>query len=132
MPATSFDQQCDRLSQAVDAVQFERLRWARTEAPMLDRLVELAQAAVAERPDFELVDEGSAGAIKRFVLKVHGMRVVAITLGLDRGQVVVAAEEIERSKYRLANRPPTAADFSKVDAPWMDAALQEAFGRIET
>lgn len=132
MPETSFEHQCDRLSQIVDAVQFERMRWARTEAPMLERLVELAQAAIAERPDLELFDEGSAGNTKRFVLKVHGMRVVAITLGLDAGRVIVATEEIERSKFRLAHRPPVTADFSQVDAPWMDAALQEAFGRVES
>ena len=68
MPDDNFELECDRLSSAVDSVQFERIRWARHEGPMLERMVQLAQAAVADRPDFELTDEGSRGAVKRYVI----------------------------------------------------------------
>ena len=58
MAQDSFELACDRLSGAVDGVLFERLRWARTEGPMLARLVELAQGAVEARGDIDLSDEG--------------------------------------------------------------------------
>ena len=127
----SFETACDRLSSAVDSAQFERLRWARTEAPMLARLMELAQGAVAERPDFELTEEGSVAAVKRFVLKVHGFRIVAVNFGLDQGHAVVWAEAIDRSSYKVAEGDPVSADFAAVDESWMAAALEAQFARVQ-
>jgi len=128
--ADNFESECDRLSHAVDGVQFERIRWARTEGPMLERLVELAQATVAERPDFELVDEGSTGACKRFVLKVHSVRVVAVNLGLDGRAVTVWSEEIPRSDYKLVEPRRRMARFEDVDQQWMTDAICGAFSEV--
>ena len=85
MPQDSFQQECDRLSQAVDAAQFERLRWAKVEGPMLAKLVSLALGAIETRPEFELTEEGATNDLKRFVLKVHSNRVAAIALWLENG-----------------------------------------------
>jgi hypothetical protein len=127
----SFERECDRLSAAVDTVQFERLRWARTEGPMLARLVELTTAAIGDRSDYELAEEGSSGDIKRFVLKVHGTRVVAVAVGLVRGLVVMDAELIDRSRFRLAPGDPVTADYAAVDEDWIGSALQQVFARIQ-
>ena len=132
MTHPSFEMACDRLSNAVDCAQFERLRWARTEAPMLARLMELAQGAVAERPDFELTEEGSVAAVKRFALKVHGFRIVALNLGLDQGHAVVWVESIDRSSYQVAAGDPVSAEFAAVDEAWMAAALESQFSRIRS
>lgn len=126
----SFEMACDRLSNAVDSAQFERLRWARTEAPMLARLVELVQAAVGDRPDFELTEEGSTAAVKRFVLKVHGFRIVAVSVGLENGHALVWAEQIDRSNYTVAPGEPVSADFTAVDEQWMARALEQQFARV--
>ena len=131
MPHDSFEIECDRLSKVVDGVQFERVRWAKNEGPMLERLVELAQAAVSDRPDFELTDEGSRGPVRRFVLKVHGVRIVAVNLGLEAGQVVVWAEAIERSKYRIVDGRRHSADFQRVDEAWMRDTLRALIGEIQ-
>jgi len=131
MPDDSFDTECDRLSRAVDGVQFERVRWARDEAPMLDRLIALAQAAVKERPDIELTDEGSKGAIKRYVLKVHGFRIVAVSLGLEAGKVAVWGEAIERSQYRVVNGQRHSVDFRQLDEAWMRNTLRAVMGEIQ-
>jgi len=131
MPHDSFEIECDRLSKIVDGVQFERVRWAKNEGPMLERLVELAQVAVSDRPDFELTDEGSRGPVKRFVLKVHGVRIVAVNLGLEVGQVVVWAEAIERSKYRIVDGQRHSADFQRVDEAWMRDTLRALMGEIQ-
>lgn len=131
MPDDSFEMECDRLSNAVDAVQFERVRWAKNEGPMLERLVELALAAIAERSDFELTDEGSTGPVKRFVLKVHSLRIVAVNLGLEGGNAVVWAEPIERSKYRVVNGGRHSAAFQDVDEAWMKDALQAIMGEVQ-
>lgn len=130
MLQTNFERECDRLSAAVDQVQFERMRWAREEGPMLARLAELIQAAVAEREDYELIEEGSAGNIRRYVLKVHGTRVCAVAVGLVRGQAVMDAEAIERSRFRLAPGDASAISYGDVDEDWIAAALQRVFGRI--
>ena len=82
MPQDSFHNECDRISQGVDGVQYERQRWAKTEGPMLAKLVELAHAAIADRDDFELTEEGASTDIKRFVLKVHSFRVVGVVMWL--------------------------------------------------
>jgi hypothetical protein len=131
MPDDSFEMECDRLSKVVDGVQFERVRWSKNEGPMLERLVALAQAAVKERPDFELTDEGSRGPIKRFVLKVHGVRIVAVSLELESGQVVVSAEAIERSQYRIVNGRRHTADFAQVDEAWMRGALRAVISEVQ-
>lgn len=130
MPQDSFALECDRLSQTVDSALFERLRWARTEGPMLAHLVTLAHAVLEEREEIELTEEGATNSIKRFVLKVHSNRVAAITMCLKEGQVLVWAEEIERSRYKLAEGSPLTAEFHKVDQPWMASAFQELFSRI--
>lgn len=131
MPQDSFHTECDRLSQIVDPVQFERLRWARTEAPMLARLVELAQAATDKREDFELTEEGSTKEVKRFVVKVHGFRVVALALGLDGLRAKVWVEPVERSRYQVAPGQAVLADFETVDEEWFAGALQQLFGRVQ-
>ena len=131
MSDDSFEIECNRLSNVVDAVQYERVRWAKNEGPMLERLVELARATVAERSDIELTDEGSKGAVKRFVLKVHSFRIVAVNFGLENGRVVVWAEPIERSKYRIVNGARYSADFREVDEAWMKGALQAIMGEVQ-
>jgi hypothetical protein len=128
----SFELACDRLSQAVDGTLFERLRWARTEGPMLARLVVLVHSAIERRSDLALTEEGSTGEVKRFILKVHNNRIVAISIGLDEGQAVLRASTIERSPYRLADLTLLKGDYHAVDEHWMACALQEIFDRIQS
>lgn len=132
MSQDSFEQECDRLSQVVDDAQFTRLRWERNEGPMLAKLVALAHGALEDRPEFELTEEGATGDIKRFVLKVHSNRIMAIVLFLDENRVNVRAEAIERSKYTVADGPVVAAHFDSVDQEWMRAALQQQFARVRS
>lgn len=132
MSSDSFEQECDRLSQVVDNGLFTRLRWERNEAPMLAKLVALAQGALDDRSEFDLTEEGATGDIKRFVLKVHSNRIMAIVIFLDGRQVNVRAEAIDRSKYTVAEGPVIAADFDAVDEQWMRLALQEQFARVRT
>jgi hypothetical protein len=127
----SLEQGCDRLSQVVDVVQFERLRWARDEGPKIARIVELTQAAVASRSDYDLAEEGSGGNIKRFVVKIHGFRIVAVAVGLQDGRAVMRAEPIERSKYRLASSDPILADYAMVDEAWIAQGLETLFARVQ-
>jgi hypothetical protein len=129
--ADDFDSECDRLSQAIDSAQFERLRWARNEAPMLEHLVELAKAAIADRPEFELSEEGSVGACRRFVLKVHSFRIAAVNLALDGRTVTIWGEVIERGRGRLADPQRRSADYADVDQAWMRDALQGVFREIQ-
>jgi hypothetical protein len=131
VPQTGFDLVCDQLSHIVDKDLFERLRWDRTEAPMLAHLVALAQGAIESRDEYELTEEGSSKDIKRFILKVHSFRVAAIAIGLEGHQAVVMIDQIDRSKYRLAKGPLLTADFAEVDEQWMAAALAELFGRVQ-
>ncbi len=107
-----FELECDRLSKAVDSVQYERIRWAKNEGPMLDRMAQLAQAAVAGRADFELTDEGPRTDLRRYVIKVHGTRVVAVSLGLAEGR-------------RLT------VDFPQLDEAWMNATLGAVIAEAE-
>lgn len=122
---------CDRLSHVVDDVQHERLRWSRNEGPKLARLVELAHSALESREEFELVQEGASTDIKRFVLKVHGKRVIGVAIWLDAGRAVVAPEIAARTAYRLTSIDPIFADYAQVDEAWMIAALQTVFSRVE-
>jgi len=126
-----FESECDRLSKAVDGVQFERIRWAKHEGPMLERMVQLAQGAVADRADYELTDEGSRGDVRRYVIKVHGFRVVAVSLGLDAGRPTVWGESIERSRFKIANGQRYSVDFAQLDEAWMKSALGAVIREVE-
>jgi hypothetical protein len=130
MTQASFQIECDRISQAVDGVQYERMRWAKTEGPMLARLVDLAQGAIAERSEFELTEEGATSEIKRFVLKVHSNRVVGLALWLDQGFAMAQIEEVGRSRYRVSPGDPVSADYALVDEQWTAATLELLFARI--
>ena len=132
MPQDSFQLECDRLSHIVDGALFERLRWERNEGPMLARLVALAHSAFEGRSEFELVEEGATRDIKRFVLKIHGNRVVAISLRIENGRAVLDSQALDRSKYTLADGEAVAADFETVDEPWMVHALQGLFSRVRS
>ena len=125
-----FETACDRVSRIVDPAQFERLRWAREEGPRLTQLVALAHAAFERREEFELAEEGATSEVKRFVLKIHSNRVVAIVLWLEGGQAHLRAEEVTRSAYRLAPGIPCSVGYDGIDAGWMDTALHDVFGRI--
>ena len=130
MPSGSFETECDRLSHSVDGALFERLRWERNEGPMLVHLVALAHAAFETRPEFELAEEGASRDIKRFVLKIHGNRVVAISLRVEDGKAVLEAHPIDRSSYQVSGGATASADLSAVDTEWMAGALQELFSRV--
>jgi hypothetical protein len=127
----SFATACDRLSHIVDDVQFERLRWARTEGPMLAHLVALAQAAVEQRSDFELTEEGNGRDRKQFILKIHMTRIATVAVALDMGRAVLTIEETAHSKYCITPGDPVSTDFTQADAAWMAGALETLFGRIE-
>lgn len=130
MPAPSFHDQCDRLSQIVDPAQFERLRWARNEGPVLETLVSAAHIVIAERPDLELAEEGSTAGRKRFILKVHGLRVAAINCAVADGQASVTGETVDRGKYRLAEPSSHTAAYADADAQWVEGAMQDIFSKI--
>ena len=130
MSQDSFQIECDRLSQAVDGVQYERMRWSKFEGPILARLVELAHGAIAERSEFELTEEGATSDLKRFVLKVHSNRIVGLMLWLDQGKAMAQIEEIARGRYAVTPGEPVSAEYASIDEAWMAAALQTLFGRI--
>ena len=129
--ADDFDNACDRLSSAVDSAQFERLRWARTEGPMLDALVGLLRSALGEREEFELSEEGSNGARRRFVIKVHSFRIAAVNLELDGRQVTLWGEAIERGRGRIVDPQRQTAAYDAIDEAWMKRALAAVFSGIE-
>jgi hypothetical protein len=131
VPQESFQLECDRLSHIVDGALFERLRWERNEGPMLARLVALAHSAFEMRPEFEMVEEGATRDVKRFVLKVHGNRVVGISLRIDGGSAHLEAHALDRSKYGLSDGGAATAAFEAVDEPWMVRALEGQFGRVQ-
>lgn len=127
-----FDSACDRLSHAVDAVQYERLRWSRNEGPMLDGLVALLREALGPREEFELSEEGSAGARRRFVIKVHTFRIAAVNIELGSdGQVAMWGETIERGRGRVPAPQRFSAPYSAIDLGWMQDALARVFAGIE-
>jgi hypothetical protein len=125
------DLACDRLSTIVDGVQFERLRWDRTEGPMFARLVALAHAALESRPDFDLVEEGMSRDEKRFVLKIHANRIVAFSITLDGTRAVMCVEPIERGKYAVTAGPPVVVEFAQMDEAMMARSLEHLFSRIQ-
>jgi hypothetical protein len=130
VPSDNFERECDRLSQIVDGPQFERLRWDRNEGPMLINFVALARSALEQRSEFELAEESSTTAIKRFVLKIHGNRIIAISIWIEDGLAHVGAQQIDRSHYRLVAGEPLTVESGAVDQQWMANALQELFGRV--
>ena len=130
MPQDSLQRECDRLSHIVDGALCERLRWERNEGPMQARLVALAHAALEGRSEFELVEEGATRDIKRFVLKIHGNRVLALTLRIEGGHAVVDAHGLDRGTYAVAEGVSASTDFAASDEAWMAGALQQLFSRV--
>jgi hypothetical protein len=131
VPDDSFQLECDRLSHIVDRGQCEHLRWERNEGPMLARLVALAHAAFEGRSEFELGEEGASRSLKRFVLKVHGKRVLVVTMRIEDDRAVLQAETLDRGGYALADAAPVSAEFASVDEAWMAGALEQQFRRIQ-
>ena len=131
VPPEVFQRECDRVSKAIDAVNFERLRWAKVEAPMLNHLVELAFAAIEDRSEFEFAEEGCTTHLKRYILKVHSNRVMAVSIWLEQGHACINAEAISRSPYKVREDAALCEEYSAADAVWMAHALAELFGRIE-
>jgi hypothetical protein len=130
VPQARFAQQCDRLSQAVDKTLHDRLVWERTEAPVLAGLVALAHGVLEDRDEFELTEEGATSAVKRFVLKVHGNRVAALTLQLGDGQAKLAIQAIDRSAFKVAPGDTLSIPYAGIDAGWMAGSLDALFARI--
>ena len=126
----SFELECDRLSNIVDGALFDRLRWERNEGPMLAHLVALAVSAFEGRAEFELAEEGATRDVKRFVLKIHGKRVIAISMRIESGRALLDAHPIERSSYDVSAGEAAAADFEAADGTWMASALQQQFSRV--
>lgn len=126
-----FRDACDRLSHKVDADNFERFRWGRDEAPKLLKMVELVKGAVDDRTDIEINEEGGEQNIKRFVIKVHGKRIVGLTAALENGQAAMIVNPIERSDYKIAPGEPIIADWSDVNEQWVAETLGKLMERIE-
>ena len=120
----------DRLSRKINAENYERMRWARDEAPKLVRLVELVKGAVADRTDVEINEEGGEGNTKRFVVKVHGQRVAGLGVALDKGRAIAAIGPIERSAYTVAQGEPIHALYEDVDEAWMGQTIARLVERI--
>lgn len=97
---------------------------------MLARLAELLHLALEDRPDFALGEEGSSKSIKRYVLRIHGTRIIALTIRLHEGCAVLDGEMLERSKFLLKPGDPLCDEFALVDEVWMEAALQVLFSRV--
>lgn len=127
----SFAQICDQLSATVDPTLFERMRWARDVGPRLAELVALALGAVEGRTDLELSEEQSTTDIKRYVLKVHGRRIIGLTFQIEDGQAHVLPIEIERSHYMLSAKAVLSVEVHDMNAEWMAGALKLAFSWIE-
>jgi hypothetical protein len=126
----SFQLECDRLSHVVDGTLAERLHWERNQGPMLAHLVALAHSAFEGRSEFDLAEEGATRDIKRFVLKIHSKRVIAISMRVEDGRAVLESETLDRSSYGLAEGPPVTTEFAAADAAWMAGALQQQFSRV--
>jgi hypothetical protein len=127
----SLELECDRLSNVVDGIQFKRLQWERDIGPALARLVASAHAALEKRSEFELAEEGATRDVKRFVLKVHGVRILAVTFRVEGGRVVVEGQAVDRGRFALASGAPLSAALDEADEPWMAGALQELFSRVQ-
>ncbi|ABC62556.1 hypothetical protein [Erythrobacter litoralis] len=126
----SFRDALDRLSRKVDADNFERMRWGRDEAPKLVRLVQLVKGAVDDRSDIDINEEGGEGNTKRFVVKVHGQRVAALAIALDKGRAIASIGTIERSDFTVAKGDPVHTRYENVDEAWIATALASLMERI--
>ena len=132
MSPDPFELECDRLSNTVDSFLYERIRWDRIEGPLLVKLAELSRSAFESRPDFELTEEGATSDLKRFVLKVHSNRIIAIKMWLANGRALIDVEEIERSKYKVTPADPISVEFDGVDEQWMAASMKSLLARVHS
>jgi hypothetical protein len=126
----NFDHSCDRLSAIVDKALYDRLAWERNVGPKLERLVALLKGAFAEREEFELSEEGATRDVKRYVIKIHGNRVLAVSVTIDNGRVVMTGSAIERSRFAVGHAEPITADPDAIDEEWMANALHAVFSRV--
>lgn len=126
-----FQQMCDHVSAVVDATQYERMRWARDVGPRLAEMVAMTLALVEERIDLEFSEEQSTTDVKRLILKVHGVRVIGITLWIEDHQAHMQPIEIERSRYLLSAKGTLSVELDGLNAEWIALALRTAFGLIE-
>ena len=124
-------QMCDHVSSVVDAVQYERMRWARDVGPRLTEMVSMTLATVEERSDLEFSEEQSTTDVKRLILKVRGVRVIGITLWIEDAQAHMQPIEIERSRYFLSAKGTLSIELEGLNAEWIALALRTAFGLIE-
>ena len=131
MTHNGFRDACDQLSHKVDADNFERFRWGRDEAPKLVRLVELIKGSVDDRTDIEINEEGGEKNIKRFVIKVHGKRIVGLTAALDQGVAAMTVGTIERSPFTVAEGDPIHTAYENVDEAWIATTLSQLMERIQ-
>ena len=126
-----FQDMCDHISSVVDTVQYERMRWARDVGPRLAEMVTLMLATIEARVDLEFSEEQSTTDIKRYILKVHGVRVIGLTLWIEDGQAHIQPIEIDRSRYRLSAKGTLSVEIEALNAEWIALALRTAFGLIE-
>lgn len=134
MGDNAFRDICDRLSGTVDGTQFERFRWTRDEAPRLKELIDMVVASFADREDIDLAEEGGASGqsnYKRFIIKVHGQRIVALAVMYKDGQAILGAEPVERSPYTVTRSDPVHAPFEQVDRAWVEQALGQLIATIQ-
>ncbi len=124
-----FQSACDQFSHLVDDTQFERFRWARDEAPKLARLVELFKAAFEGRDDFDLAEEGTTPEYKRYLIKVHGQRTVAVAIMLKDGRAIFGSEPVVRSRFTVEDGDPIATYYDNVDEQWIADTLRTLIGR---
>lgn len=127
-----FQEMCDHVSNVVDPTLYERMRWARDVGPRLAEMVAMALATVEGRTDLEFSEEQSTTDVKRMILKVHGMRVIGITLWIEDHQAHMQPIEIERSRYLLSAKGTLSVELEGLNAEWIALALRTAFGLIET
>ena len=127
----SFQQMCDQVSAVVDAVQYERMRWARDVGPRLAEMVTMTLASIEGRIDLEFSEEQSTTDIKRYILKVHGVRVIGLTMWIEDGQAHMQPVEIDRSRYLLSAKGILSVELEGLNAEWIAQALRTAFGLIE-
>lgn len=126
----SFRAVCDKLSNRIDAEQFERFRWTRDEAPRLARLVQLVKDSVADRTDVEINEEGGSQNSKGFIVKVHGKRVAGVLIALEQGRAVMNAQTASRSEYIVRPGEDLSLDCDEVDQAWIGESLGTLFARI--
>ena len=134
MADNEFQKICDRFSDTVDDVSFERFRWTRDEAPKLAHLVEMTEAAFADREDYELAEEGGSGSqagFKRFLIKVHGKRTVAVAVMLKDGQAILGAEPVERSAYTISQETPLSIGYDNANEAWIKQSLAQIIAEIK-